>query len=109
MAAPRDETAGEPISIDPSGFGVVEVGSAEERRFEPTEQDHETKARRQDERDEEQERAREERAVGSPRRTTTTKTSMTTRRITSNISAATRWRKFPTAPPARAGSIKFRK
>ena len=60
MAAPRDETAGEPISIDPSGFGVVEVGSAEEAVFEPTEQDHEIKARRQDERDEEQDRAREE-------------------------------------------------
>ena len=57
---PRDETAGEPISIDPSGFGVVEVGSAEKAEFEPTEQDHEIKARRQDERDEEQDRAREE-------------------------------------------------
>jgi ribonuclease E len=60
LAAPRDETAGEPISIDPSGFGVVEVGSAEDAIFEPIEQDHETKARRQDERDEEQDRAREE-------------------------------------------------
>ena len=60
LAAPRDETAGEPISIDPSGFGVVEVGSAENAAFEPTEQDHEIKARRQDERDEEQDRAREE-------------------------------------------------
>ena len=60
LAAPRDESAGEPISIDPSGFGVVEVGSAEDAVFEPTEQDHEIKARRQDERDEEQDRAREE-------------------------------------------------
>ena len=60
LAAPCDETAGEPISIDPSGFGVVEVGSAESAEFEPTEQDHEIKARRQDERDEEQDRAREE-------------------------------------------------
>ena len=60
MAAARDEAAGEPISIDPSGFGVVEVGSAEDAEFEPTEQDHEGKARRQDERDEEQDRAREE-------------------------------------------------
>jgi ribonuclease E len=60
LGAPRDETAGEPISIDPSGFGVVEVGSAEDAVFEPTEQDHEIKARRQDERDEEHVRAREE-------------------------------------------------
>ena len=60
LAAARDEAAGEPISIDPSGFGVVEVGSAEDTEFEPTEQDHEGKARRQDERDEEQDRAREE-------------------------------------------------
>jgi ribonuclease E len=59
LAEPRDETVGEPISIDPSGFGVVEVGSAEEAIFEPIEQDHEIKARRQDERDEEQDRARE--------------------------------------------------
>jgi len=48
------------ISIDPSGFGVVEVSSAEEIGFEPIEQDHEIKARRKDERDEEHERAREE-------------------------------------------------
>jgi len=60
LAPPRDETAGETISIDPSGFGVVEIGSAEDATFEPIEQDHETKARRQDERDEEQDRAREE-------------------------------------------------
>ncbi len=60
LAPPRDETAGETISIDPSGFGVVEVGSAEEAIFEPIEQDHEIKARRQDERDEEQDRARED-------------------------------------------------
>jgi ribonuclease E len=57
---PREAPPGEPISIDPSGFGVVEVSSAEETEFEPTEQDHEAKARRQDERDEEHIRAREE-------------------------------------------------
>ncbi len=56
----RVEGAEPLISIDPSGFGVVEVSSAEEIGFEPIEQDHELKARRQDERDEEHERAREE-------------------------------------------------
>ncbi len=59
-AAQHVETAGEPIAVDPSGFGVVEVGFAEDAEFEPTEQDHEAKARRQDERDEEHDRAREE-------------------------------------------------
>ncbi len=59
-AKSRVEGAEPLISIDPSGFGVVEVSSAEEIGFEPVEQDHELKARRQDERDEEHERAREE-------------------------------------------------
>jgi len=52
--------------------------------FEPTEQDHEIKARRQDERDEEQDRAREE-SRRQPSPDDDTKTSMTTRRITSSI------------------------
>ncbi len=52
-AAAEAETAA--IVVDPSGFGVVEVGHLEE--VEPTaEPDHEAKARRQDERDEEHER-----------------------------------------------------
>jgi len=42
-----------PISIDPSGFGFVETGDAEEFVTETPEPDHEAKARRQDERDEE--------------------------------------------------------
>ncbi|QGM44696.1 Rne/Rng family ribonuclease [Methylocystis heyeri] len=48
------------ISIDPSGFGTVEVSSSEEIEFAAVEHDHEIKARRQDERDEELERSREE-------------------------------------------------
>jgi ribonuclease E len=49
-----------PISVDPSGFGVVEVGSPEGEDFARQEQDHEIKARRQDERDEEHQRQLEE-------------------------------------------------
>jgi ribonuclease E len=60
LPPPQGESAGEPILVDPSGFGVVEVGSAEEAEFEPAEQDHEARARRQDERDEQHIRAREE-------------------------------------------------
>jgi len=60
LPPPQDEHAGEPILVDPSGFGVVEVGSAEEAEFEPAEQDHEARARRQDERDEQHIREREE-------------------------------------------------
>jgi ribonuclease E len=48
------------ISVDPSGFGSVEEGAAEEFVEATAEPDHELKARRQDERDEERERAREE-------------------------------------------------
>ena len=48
------------ISVDPSGFGFVEEGEAEEYSAETPEPDHEMKARRQDERDEarEEEKAR---------------------------------------------------
>jgi ribonuclease E len=56
--------AEEPISIDPSGFGLVEVSPHEEAEIE---HDHELKARRQDERDEEQERRREEARVAQHR------------------------------------------
>lgn len=60
-AAPTDESsAHQAIAVDPSGFGVVETGEAEEYSTEAIEPDHEQKARRQDERDEAQERAREE-------------------------------------------------
>jgi ribonuclease E len=64
-ASDRDEgeqvPGAEPlISIDPSGFGTVEVSSSEEIEFAAVEHDHEIKARRQDERDEEHERSREE-------------------------------------------------
>ena len=52
--------AHEPISVDPSGFGVVETGEPEEYSAQAPEPDHESKARRQDERDEARERAREE-------------------------------------------------
>ena len=55
--APAPET----LSIDPSGFGVVELGTVDEGEFHPIEQDHEAKARRQDERDEVAERLREAR------------------------------------------------
>ena len=55
--APVPET----LSIDPSGFGVVELGTVDEGEFQPIEQDHEAKARRQDERDEVAERLREAR------------------------------------------------
>ena len=55
--APAPET----LSIDPSGFGVVELGTVDEGEFQPIEQDHEAKARRQDERDEVAERLREAR------------------------------------------------
>ncbi len=51
----------ETLSVDPSGFGVVELGTADEGEYQPIEQDHEAKARRQDERDEEAERLREAR------------------------------------------------
>jgi ribonuclease E len=51
----------ETLSIDPSGFGVVELGTVDEGEFQPVEQDHEAKARRQDERDEEAQRLREAR------------------------------------------------
>ena len=51
----------ETLSVDPSGFGVVELGTVEEGEFQAVEQDHEVKARRQDERDEEAERQREAR------------------------------------------------
>ncbi len=51
----------ETLSVDPSGFGVVELGAVEEGEFQPIEQDHEAKARRQDERDEEAQRLREAR------------------------------------------------
>lgn len=54
------EAAEAPISVDPQGFGVVEVGHAEEAPVEPAEADHEAKARRQEERDEEHEAEREE-------------------------------------------------
>jgi len=51
----------ETLSVDPSGFGVVELGTVDEGEFQAVEQDHEAKARRQDERDEEAERQREAR------------------------------------------------
>ncbi|MBU3889012.1 Rne/Rng family ribonuclease [Methylosinus sporium] len=54
------EAAEAPISVDPQGFGVVEVGHAEEAPVEPAEADHEAKARHQEERDEEHEAEREE-------------------------------------------------
>jgi ribonuclease E len=57
LAPPVHET----LSVDPSGFGVVEAGTVEEGEFQAVEQDHEVKARRQDERDEEAERQREAR------------------------------------------------
>ncbi len=65
-ATPSDEPqprfteseANEPVTIDPSGFGVVEF-SSDESEVE-VEHDHEVKARLQDERDEEHERRREE-------------------------------------------------
>jgi len=66
LAPPRGESVGEPIAVDPSGFGVVEVGAAEETEFETAEQDHEAKARRQDERDEEHIRVREEARLPAP-------------------------------------------
>ncbi len=50
----------QPISVDPAGFGLVETGEAEEFSAETPEPDHESKARRQDERDEARERAQEE-------------------------------------------------
>jgi ribonuclease E len=59
-AAPVAEEARHTISVDPSGFGSVEEGEAEEFAEESSAPDHELKARRQDERDEERERAREE-------------------------------------------------
>jgi len=55
-------TEEEPITVDPSGFGVVEVSPPEAAEIE---HDHEVKARRQDERDEEIERRREEARVES--------------------------------------------
>ncbi len=51
----------ETLSVDPSGFGVVELGTVDEGDYRQIEQDHEAKARRQDERDEEAERQREAR------------------------------------------------
>ncbi len=50
----------ERISIDPAGFGSVEIGEAEEFALQAPEPDHESKARRQDERDSARERARAE-------------------------------------------------
>ena len=63
-----EEAPAEPISIDPSGFGVVEVSTTGDLvEFTSAEQDHEIKARRQDERDEEHDRLREEtRARATP-------------------------------------------
>ena len=58
-AIPPEATESEPISVDPQGFGVIEVGHPEEAPAEPAEPDHEAKARRQNERDEEQEAERE--------------------------------------------------
>ncbi len=57
--AAAEAAEGAPIVVDPSGFGVVEVGHVEEVE-QTAEPDHEAKARRQDERDEEHEREREE-------------------------------------------------
>ncbi|MBL1255802.1 ribonuclease E/G [Methylocystis sp. Sn-Cys] len=57
-AAPAADEAHHTISVDPSGFGSVEEGEADEFVEETPAPDHELKARRQDERDEE--RAREE-------------------------------------------------
>jgi ribonuclease E len=59
-AAPAAEEAHHTISVDPSGFGSVEEGAAEEFDVETLAPDHELKARRQDERDEQRERSREE-------------------------------------------------
>ncbi|WP_457795548.1 Rne/Rng family ribonuclease [Methylocystis sp. S23] len=65
-AAPAAEEPHHTISVDPSGFGSVEEGAAEEFSEEAPAPDHELKARRQDERDEERERAREEAAEEGP-------------------------------------------
>lgn len=63
--APVAEEAHHTISVDPSGFGSVEEGEADEFVEEAPAPDHELKARRQDERDEERERAREEDEEGA--------------------------------------------
>ncbi len=55
-----DAQAHHTITVDPSGFGSVEVGAPSEFSGENPAPDHELKARRQDERDEEREREREE-------------------------------------------------
>ncbi|ARN82908.1 Rne/Rng family ribonuclease [Methylocystis bryophila] len=51
----------ETLSVDPSGFGVIELGTVDEGEPQAVEQDHEAKARRQDERDEAAQRLREAR------------------------------------------------
>jgi ribonuclease E len=57
------EDAHQTISVDPSGFGLVETGVAEEFSESASEPDHEAKSRRRDARDEE----REEALAGSTR------------------------------------------
>jgi ribonuclease E len=57
--APAAEEAHHTISVDPSGFGSVEEGEAEEYAAEIPAPDHELKARRREERDEARERAEE--------------------------------------------------
>jgi ribonuclease E len=59
-AAHHAAEAHEAITIDPSGYGILETGGPSDDEFAPMEQDHEAKARRQDERDEEALRRREE-------------------------------------------------
>ncbi len=50
----------EPIAVDPAGFGSIEEGGAQEYSDIVEEPDHESKARRQDERDEEHAREHED-------------------------------------------------
>ncbi|NBT96466.1 MAG: ribonuclease E/G [Methylocystaceae bacterium] len=60
ISNPSDETAPpHTISVDPSGFGSIQEGAAEEYTRTSPELDHEEKARLQDERDEAREREKE--------------------------------------------------
>ena len=98
----------QPISVDPSGFGLGRDRRRPRKfRAETPEPDHELKARRQDERDEERERAagrvrrggrrgQGARTSAPPTKNKTT-TSTTTRKSTSSTSAATPWTRRPIA------------
>lgn len=106
------------ISVDPSGFGSVQEGTAEEYTRTSPALDHEEKARLQDERDEARERAKEnllpegvDEASGAEAKAL--KMSMTTtsmrKRTLLNTLAVTPWTRHLIARRGHAANIRSRK